>query len=105
MTFWDTATREQKLSQIDGGIECGMSPKHIAMCLGAPSQEAVKVYGNRSGRSFHNAANRTKSSREAGRVSGVISSRQRGTPDYEIHSAFSIFDTDDQDETFLEEVA
>lgn len=105
MTFWDTATREQKLAQIDGGIEVGMSPKHIAMCLGAPSGDEVRFFGNRHGRMFHNAANKTKTCRENGRVNGVISSRQRGTPDYEIHSAFSIFDTDDQDETFLEEVA
>jgi hypothetical protein len=26
MTFWKAATTEQKLAQIDGGIECGMKP-------------------------------------------------------------------------------
>lgn len=105
MTFWDTATREQKLAQIDGGIECGMTAAQIATCLGAPSGYDLRFFGNNHGRRFRNAGNEAKSRRDGGLIGGVVTSRQRGTPDYEIHSAFSIFDTDDQDETFLEEVA
>jgi hypothetical protein len=41
MTFWKTATKEQKLAQIDGGIECGMTARQVAMNCGTPS---INVY-------------------------------------------------------------
>lgn len=33
--WWHVATTEQKLAQITGGIECGMTAQQIAMCSGA----------------------------------------------------------------------
>jgi hypothetical protein len=51
MTFWKTATKEQKLSQIDGGIECGMSARQIGLNLGT-SRDNVIAFANGNGRSF-----------------------------------------------------
>ena len=39
MSFWDTATTEQKLAQIDGGIECGMNASQIAFNCGLRATE------------------------------------------------------------------
>lgn len=33
--WWYTATRDQKLAQIDGGIELGMNARQVAMVTGA----------------------------------------------------------------------
>lgn len=33
--WWYSATTEQRLAQIDGGIECGMTAKQVAMNCGA----------------------------------------------------------------------
>jgi len=33
--WWYSATQEQKLAQIDGGIECGMTAREIALNCGA----------------------------------------------------------------------
>lgn len=56
MTFWSTATNEQRLVQIDAGIELGMTSKQVAMCLGAPvyvnRANAVLAFANTHGRSF-----------------------------------------------------
>ena len=35
--WWHVATTEQKLAQLTGGIECGMTAKQIGMCSGALS--------------------------------------------------------------------
>ena len=50
MTFWKTATTEQKLAQIDGGIECGMNAVQVAMNCGAtpPQVHGVALYNGRS---------------------------------------------------------
>ena len=34
MSWWDKATTEQRLAQIDGGIECGMNAAQIAFNCG-----------------------------------------------------------------------
>ena len=51
MTFWKTATTEQKLDQIDGGIECGINTSQIAANLGS-TRIAVRDFAYRHGRSF-----------------------------------------------------
>ena len=51
MSFWNKATQEQKLAQIDGGIECGMNTSQIAANLGS-TRVAVRDFAYRHGRSF-----------------------------------------------------
>lgn len=58
MTFWDTATTEQKLAQIDGGIECGLNASQIAMNCGltgtqaTPARNVVWHFAKYHGRDF-----------------------------------------------------
>lgn len=51
MTFWNTATQEQKLAQIDGGIECGMNSTQIAMNCGT-DRIIVIGFAHHRGRKF-----------------------------------------------------
>jgi hypothetical protein len=43
MSWWNTATQAQKLAQIDGGIECGLTARQIAIASGMDEAEAVSV--------------------------------------------------------------
>lgn len=108
MTYWDKASQEQRLAQIDAGIELGMTSKQIAMCLRAPMYDrdgqdnAVKTFGNRHGRHFPTP--REEASRRSGRVSGRISSalklRNAGYLDVSHKDAFSIFGRSDEPNPF-----
>lgn len=113
MTFWTTATREQKLAQIDGGIECGMTARQVAMCLGASTTHGgatVLMFAARNGRRFNTGTHDKKV--KAGLVGGVrgamtggiVAMRNAGFPDYEISSAFSLFGSHERSERFLDEV-
>jgi hypothetical protein len=64
MSFWQTSTTEQKLAQIDGGNECRMTSKQIAVCLGAPSGDAVRAFGLKHGRHFNGTSIAQKQSVE-----------------------------------------
>jgi hypothetical protein len=102
-SWWSRASTEQKLAQIDGGISCGMSGRHIAMNVGA-TRAAVLEFGRRHGRKF--VAKATASQRQtAGRIAGVEAARRTGKPDYDISSAFSIFGGEPTDRPFIDEVA
>lgn len=113
MTFWTTATREQKLAQIDGAIECGMTAKQTAMCLGASTKHkgsTVLAYAAAHGRRFNTGMHdkRVKAGsiggHHGGMTGGIITSRNAGKPDYEISSAFSIFGRDHDEELLFDEV-
>lgn len=41
--WWYRASREQKLAQIDGGIECGLTAREIAICSGLLQERRLKV--------------------------------------------------------------
>lgn len=51
MSFWENATQEQKLAQIDGGIECGMNATQIAINCGTTT-EGLRKFGRYHDRSF-----------------------------------------------------
>jgi len=40
--WWSRATTSRRLSQIDGGIELGMSAEHIAICSGTDAETIEK---------------------------------------------------------------
>jgi len=102
-SWWSRASQEQKLAQIDGGIECGVSAKHIAMNVGA-SVSAIHEYGRRHGRKF-NGKPTTAQNRIAGSIAGLGNARRLGKPDCEIASAFSIFGDEAEDQPMFDEVA
>lgn len=56
LSWWDKATTEQKLAQIDGGIECGMTARQVAMASRA-NFHAVRHFAAIHGRHFPNDEN------------------------------------------------
>lgn len=42
-SWWHNATTEQRLAQIDGGIECGMSGRQIALATGLGPDKRMSV--------------------------------------------------------------
>ncbi len=92
-TWWERATTRQRLAQIDGGIECGMSSGQVAKNCGAPiytNGNAVLSCAQQHGRSFPNiktAAGLARIKRAAARTSFYGRAHQEiNSPD-----AFSIF--------------
>ena len=85
MTFWKTASKAQKLAQIDAGIELGMTARQVAMNLGT-TREALKVWASRNGRNFPHQITKTW-----GLASVISSQRSRGVANERITSAFDIF--------------
>ncbi|KQU96807.1 hypothetical protein ASD00_18345 [Ensifer sp. Root31] len=101
-SWWAGASKEQKLAQIDGGIDCDISAKHIAMNVGA-TVSAIHEYGRRNGRKF-TGKNTTVQLRRAGSIAGIGAARRLGKPDCEISSAFSIFGDAPSERPMFDEV-
>lgn len=100
MSFWNTATQEQKLAQIDGGIECGMNARQVATNLGT-TLGAVGTFARNHGRSFGGRAGHANHGEHA-RILGVERSKCEslkrnaeifGGPS---ENAFSIFDNNSE---------
>lgn len=107
MTYWDKATQEQRLAQIDAGISLGMTSKQIAMCLGAPIYEngrdnAVSLFAARHGRRFTTprATASSRGGKISGRISRAIQFRKAGYTDVTHKDAFSIFGNTDEPNPF-----
>lgn len=90
MSWWKRATEEQRLAQIDGGIECGMTIRQIAMNCGATTN-AVGAYGRSHGRTFTGVAS-MKNAVDGGKVARIMKARNAGAPNTAMRDAFSIFD-------------
>ena len=101
LSWWACASTQQKLAQIDGGIELGLSGRHIAINVGAP-RAAVLDFGHRHGRTF--LAGATAAQRRADLAAGLERARRRGKLDCDIASAFSIFGGGARDAPLLDEV-
>ena len=89
MTFWTSSTDDQKLSQIDGGIECGMTRTQVAMNCGT-TMNAVAYFASRHGRTFNGRAS-AQSAREGGIVQRIVKARRAGASNVLMKDAFSIF--------------
>lgn len=92
MSWWSKATTEQRLAQIDGGIECGMSANHIGMNCGT-SASTCGAFGRNHGRSFPNKNGRfTKQAKD---TAYILSSRRAaeltGKSETQQPAAFAIF--------------
>lgn len=101
-TWWDRATDEQKLAQIDAGIALGMTGKQISMNLRAPVNadggSKVTSFARRHGRSFHGVKSKAKILAAAqrggsagGKVAGLLNTRRKGLPETSVRSAFELF--------------
>lgn len=55
MTWWHNASKGQRLAQIDGGIELGMTAKQIALASGVVVTKRVVDYANKNARYFGRA--------------------------------------------------
>jgi hypothetical protein len=53
-SWWHNATTEQRLAQIDGGLECGMTARQVALASRVPEGERtiVSSYARSHGRQF-----------------------------------------------------
>lgn len=102
MTYWDKATQEQRLIQIDAGISLGMTSKQIAMCLGAPRYDvknnAVRNFGQKHGRHFTTppATSGQRGGKIGGRIGSAVQRRRSGYSDVTHKDAFSIFGNTDE---------
>lgn len=101
-SWWSRASTEQKLAQIDGGIELGMSGRHIALNVGA-TRSAVLEFGRRHGRRFVAKASLAQM-QHAGRIAGLQHARRLGKVDFEISSAFAIFGEKPVEASLFDEV-
>lgn len=118
-TWWDRATDEQKLVQIDAGIELGMTGRQISMNLRAPVSvdggSKVTTFARRHGRSFHGVKSKAKvqsaakrGGQSGGKVSGLLNARRMGLPETSVRTAYDIFGSDEDrsfDLDFLDEVS
>jgi len=93
MTFWKTATKDQRLAQIDGGIECGLSAADIAVMMGTNSDNIRRfaLYHGRSLRNDYEAKKRN--GHKGGIVGGIVNARRMKKPETSQPSAFSIFES------------
>ena len=91
-TFWQTATQEQKLAQIDGGIECGMNARQVGTNCGAMRDHVLR-FAQLHGRHFaayNVGAHSRRRSAERFRCEKFKQNTARfGSPH---EDAFSIFD-------------
>jgi len=63
-SWWHRATTDQRLAQIDGGIECGMTARHVALACGLiDGKDVVHNFARRHDRSFP-AENRVNQSQK-----------------------------------------
>lgn len=104
ISWWSRASTEQKLAQIDGGIECGMTAKQIAKNLRVKTAQSIYHLGNLHGRHFPTTP-QEKGRRGFGKLaqaSGILTARRWRIPDSEISSAFTIFSADAETPMFDE---
>lgn len=99
MTFWSNATTEQRLAQIDGGIELLMTSSQIAKNCGTTSHQ-IKYFSYAHGRKF--VASRIDSGKRGSPAKRISLERQKGVSNTEMKDAFSIFDNRPKPSDFLD---
>lgn len=82
-SWWHRATVEQRLAQIDGGIECGLSAREVAIAVGLSGEAhgAVSAFAAQNGRRFPiNRRNNQASIRRRGDVGRARRAFLNGEP-------------------------
>lgn len=86
MSFWQHASTQQRLAQIDGSIEVGMTMRQTAMNLGT-TVHRIDYFSSKHGRHF----NRHRLTESASEIGRKVMTRKKGTPEVFHSSAFEIF--------------
>jgi hypothetical protein len=70
VSWWDRASTEQRLEQIEAGIELGMASPDVAVCVGLERHQFQKVVqlALNHGRHFPNQSRGAKRARQRGDV-------------------------------------
>lgn len=79
MTWWDKASTEERLAQIDGGLECGLTARQVAMASRAVRSQIVKFAGAH-GRHFPMTGSGTPSHQRKNKARVDRSAFFRGEP-------------------------
>lgn len=85
MTFWKTASKAQKLAQIDAGIELGMTARQVGMNVGIGKRQ-VLYFAEEHGRKFPH-----QTTRPFGEAARLAAFRSRGVDNERMERAFNIF--------------
>lgn len=104
MSWWERASTEERLAQIDGGIAVGMSVKQISLNCGAKiytnGRSEVLYFGHLHGRKFPRVV--TSAYRDCGRRSVTLRRRSAGLIEVEDFRAFEIFDRTNSPDRFID---
>lgn len=93
MSFWQNASTQQRLAQIDGAIECGLTYKQMAMNMGCEDWRQVQYFANHHGR-FNRGGryvNHSQRLMRSSQVKQVSYNRGQGRPEIDAGRAFEIF--------------
>ncbi|RKD69001.1 hypothetical protein [Rhizobium sp. WW_1] len=104
MSFWENSTDEQKLAQIDGGIECNMTIRQIAANCGT-THAKLAYFGRTHGRKFPalsaGSPIRKAAGARGGSVRKIMVARASGASNIHMQDAFSIFGSTNDADTLL----
>jgi hypothetical protein len=104
-TWWERASTEERLAQIDGGIACGMTSKQVAVNCGAPiyrDGNALICFANAHGRKFGQSGGTHKDRVISGKIGKMKLFRSLGYADTDNLDAFKIFENSSHSERFLD---
>lgn len=100
MSFWKSASEEQKMAQVLGGIECGMTDKQIGMCLQiSRSTIGGFIVSHGIKRNSQEEVERLRSlgGRMSGKTAGILKMRKLNSAEINRSDAFRIFEDVDDD--------
>jgi len=100
MSWWDKASDEQRLAQIDGGIECQMSRGQVATNLGT-TFKSIRNFCIKNGRDFSKSSN--AGNHKIYHTLSIVNARRKGAPNTAMRDAFNIFDHQEPKQTFLDQ--
>ncbi len=98
-SFWQHASTQQRLAQIDGAISVGMTMRQTAMNLGT-TRGAIEYFTIKHGRSF--APNSTVGTEASKKINRLTVARKHGAPNVLMTDAFEIFPSRAKTAEFLE---
>lgn len=75
MSFWHTATDEQKLAQIDAAISLGLTSKQCAMNVGT-KPSSVRAFASKHNRAFGYGSEAMRKIRQGQSLAGMMNSHK-----------------------------
>lgn len=104
MSFWQKASIQQRLAQIDGAIECGLTYKQMAMNMACEDWRQIQYFANHHGRFSRNGSlvNHNQRIIRSSQVKQVSHNRSQGRPEVEAGRAFEIFPSKAKEDHILD---